>query len=132
MNSAERILVRALVIRRTIVLFGLISIAAAAISAADFISTRTAIPAAHPRFGIDPNTATWFELATLPRVGRATADQIITFRETRAAAPNPDRPIFRSPADLDAVPGIGPKTVTRLAPHLRFPSDAGASPAAAD
>lgn len=132
MNPPTDVATGPLVVRRTIVLFVFIFLAAAGFSFTKLRSAHCSVPVAQPRFGIDPNTATWFELATLPRVGRATADDIIKFREARAKSLDPRQPVFRAPADLDAVPGIGPKTVTRFAPHLRFPPDDDASTVAAD
>ena len=69
--------------------------------------------------GIDPNTAPWYDLARLPRVGEALAKRIVTFRE--AAKQNGTPRPFERPDDLQTVPGIGPKTTERLQPFLRFP-----------
>ena len=70
---------------------------------------------AYPR--IDPNTATWWELSSLPQVGPGLAKEIVAFRASSADA---ERRPFRRAADLEQVPGIGPKTVQRLAKYLRF------------
>lgn len=68
------------------------------------------------RRGVDPNTAPWWELTALPEVGESTARQVVAYREAHA-----DRaPVFRQPPDLEPVPDIGPKTIQRIAPHLRF------------
>ena len=68
------------------------------------------------RRGVDPNTAPWWELTALPEVGESTARRIVAYREAHA-----DRaPVFREPPDLEPVPDIGPKTIQRIAPHLRF------------
>lgn len=75
---------------------------------------------------IDPNTATWGELAArLPGIGEVRANEIVTYREGRRAELGADdgTPVFRVPDDLQAVRGIGPKTVELIAPHLRFPED---------
>ena len=65
---------------------------------------------------IDPNTAPWWELTALPDIGEGTARKIVEYREAHA-----DRsPVFRRPDDLEPVPGIGPKTIERISPHLRF------------
>ena len=37
----------------------------------------------------------------------------------------PLQPLFSHPADLEAVRGIGPKTVEKIAPFLKFPPPAG-------
>jgi hypothetical protein len=79
---------------------------------------------------IDPNTATWAELATLPRLGETMAKRIVAYRESRAAAPRPNpalsaaRPVFCIVRDLDAIPGIGPKTLDEIGPYLSFPANA--------
>jgi len=66
---------------------------------------------------IDPNTAPWWELTAL-------AFEVVRYRESvRAAAPGSgDDRVFDAPLDLVHVRGIGPKTVERIAPHLRFSS----------
>ena len=65
---------------------------------------------------IDPNTAPWWELTALPDIGEGTARKIVEYREAHA-----DRsPVFRRPDDLEPVPGIGPKTIRRISPYLRF------------
>lgn len=69
---------------------------------------------------IDPNTAEWHELARLPGVGESLARAIVDYRSARQAGQTTSRPVFRSPADLDAVDGIGPGLLERIAPRLRF------------
>jgi len=72
------------------------------------------LPALETR--VNPNTAPWWELMALPEIGESTARKIVDYRELHA-----DRmPVFRSPADLEPVPDIGPKTIQRIAPYLRF------------
>jgi competence protein ComEA len=68
---------------------------------------------------INPNTAPWHELTALPRIGEVTAKRIVAFREEHRSGEDA-RPVFRCPEDLANVHGIGPKTVERLRPHLRF------------
>ena len=65
---------------------------------------------------IDPNTAPWYELAALPRIGEQLAKRIVAYRD-QAARP----PAFRTLDDLSKVRGIGAKTVARLAPFLLVP-----------
>lgn len=74
---------------------------------------------------IDPNIASWAELAHLPDVGESLARAIVAYREERLArtgtpAAKPAA-VFRSLADLDAIPGLGKKTLRRIEPYLRFP-----------
>jgi DNA uptake protein ComE-like DNA-binding protein len=70
--------------------------------------------------GIDPNTAEWFKLAQLPRIGETVAKRIVAEREAHSSEIGHDRPVFRKPSDLTRVRGIGDKTILRLAPFLRF------------
>lgn len=71
---------------------------------------------AEPAVGIqklvDVNTASAAELQLLPGIGPVMASRII---EDRAA-----NGLYRSPADLDRVKGIGPKTLEKLSPLIRF------------
>ncbi len=60
---------------------------------------------------IDVNTAPIHELRRLPRVGPSLATALITERGNRR---------FEGASDLERVPGIGPATASRLAPHLEF------------
>jgi competence protein ComEA len=59
---------------------------------------------------IDPNTAPVDELHRLPRVGPALALRIVEWREARGP--------FRTLADLDSVPGVGPAVLREAGPHL--------------
>jgi competence protein ComEA len=67
---------------------------------------------------LDPNTATVDDLVRLPRVGAALAQRIVERRETRGP--------YRSLADLDSVPGIGPALLAQLAPLVTLPPAAAA------
>ncbi len=92
---------------------------------------RTARPAAHrdsservgrplqPGETIDADRASAAELARLPGVGMRLAKDIVADREIRGS--------FGGPAGLQRVRGIGPATVRRLEPFLRF---SGPGPAA--
>lgn len=69
---------------------------------------------------LDPNTASAEALAALPRIGPTLARRIV---EAQAAGP------FRSPEDLRArVRGIGPVTLARIEPYLRFDDPPGPRP----
>ncbi len=61
---------------------------------------------------LNVNTASAEELERLPRIGPVMARRIIEYRETHGP--------FRRLEDLEAVPGIGPKTLEALAPLVRF------------
>jgi competence protein ComEA len=74
---------------------------------------------ARPELRIDPNVASRSELMLLPRIGPALADYIIEYRESRAP-----EIAFRRAEELDNVYRIGPATVEKLRPHLRFNSPA--------
>jgi competence ComEA-like helix-hairpin-helix protein len=59
---------------------------------------------------IDPNTAGVDELDRLPKVGPALAQRIVDWRQSHGP--------FRTMADLDAVPGVGPALLRDAGPHL--------------
>lgn len=69
---------------------------------------------------IDPNTAPADELDRLPKVGPALAQRIVEWRASHGA--------FRTMADLDSVPGVGPALLRDAGPHLALaPAPAAAS-----
>jgi len=70
---------------------------------------------------IDPNTASWQELAVLPQIGEKRAKEIIAYREAFVAQP-PNRIPFTRSEDLMRVKGIGPAMIETLRPHLAFPA----------
>lgn len=74
------------------------------------------------RSTIDPNRAPWCEFTVLPRIGESLARRITEYRTEASGGTDGDArpPVFQSAADLDEVRGIGPKTVLRIAPFLRF------------
>jgi DNA uptake protein ComE-like DNA-binding protein len=71
---------------------------------------------------VNPNVAPWWELTVLPRVGEQTAHAIVRYRSAVLEAPRVrrDHRVFHCAADLEHVRGIGPVTVRRTAPYLRF------------
>ena len=68
---------------------------------------------------LNPNVASHAELMLLPGVGPVLAENIVSYRDGAESLP-----AFRSADDLDAVHRIGPKTVEKLRPYLRFSDDA--------
>lgn len=79
-------------------------------------------PVSPLRTTLDPDRAAWWELATLPGLGEGKARAIVDHR--LHAERHDDGRVFRTAADLDAVYGIGPVLVQRLAPHLNFTTPA--------
>jgi comEA protein len=59
---------------------------------------------------IDPNTASADELDRLPKIGPALAHRIVEWRGSHGA--------FRTMADLDSVPGVGPALLRDAGPYL--------------
>lgn len=74
-------------------------------------ATVAAVTALAEGRAIDLNLATAADLALLPRIGPRLADRIVAARRERGG--------FRSVSDLDAIPGIGPRTLAELTPFLR-------------
>jgi len=72
---------------------------------------------------IDPNTAGVDELDRLPKVGPALAARIVEWRQAHGR--------FRTLADLDSVPGVGPALLRDAGPHLALAA-APARPSARD
>ena len=68
---------------------------------------------------INPNTASIASLVRLPGIGKARAMDIIHYRQNQ----KPDEPVFLSAHDLQAIRGIGPKTVSALEPWLTFETE---------
>lgn len=62
---------------------------------------------------IDPNTAGESELDRLPKVGPGQARRIVEWRQAHGP--------FRTLADLDAVPGMGPAALAAVAPFVTLP-----------
>ena len=79
-------------------------------------TTKPTSPPPPSLASINPNTAPWWELMVLPDIGETTARKIVEYRGADARR----KPIFHKPADLEPVPGIGPKTIQRISPYLWF------------
>lgn len=70
---------------------------------------------------LDPNTATWQELAAIPSLGEKRAKDLVAFRD-RARQADPGAVVFHSSIDLTQVKGIGVSTAQNIQPYLIFPS----------
>jgi competence ComEA-like helix-hairpin-helix protein len=70
----------------------------------------------HPLDTINPNTAPKESLVRLPGIGPARAMAIVDYRQGHSNK----GPVFRTPADLDAIAGLGPKTVEKMMPWISF------------
>ena len=99
--------------RRLLMLFVLMWLAAALAGWSACDGRGGTLPAGYS--GLDPNTAEWWQLSCLPEIGDGLAKDVVQYRKNSGTA----RP-FRRAADLEKVPGIGPKTVQRIAKYLRF------------
>jgi competence protein ComEA len=71
------------------------------------VTARTDVAPQPARLNV--NTASDYELAMLPGIGPVTAAAIIEYRRTHGP--------FASLEDLQAVRGIGPKTIEAIRPH---------------
>jgi len=69
---------------------------------------------------INPNTASWHELAQLPGIGEAIGRRIVMTRDLLLHIQLKEQPVFVVPQDLRRVRGIGPRTLQRIQPFLRF------------
>ena len=63
-------------------------------------------------YQIEVNEARWTEWLQLPGIGEKLAKTIVEDRDRQGA--------FRSIDDVARVKGIGPKTLEKLRPHLRY------------
>ena len=109
---------------RAIPLMAMLGLALAAIAGAELLTPNPASARGELLRGLNPNTAHWWELVALPEIGPTLAGEITRYRDAvRSQSTNPlAGPVFRTATDLAKVRGIGPKTVARIAPHLRFDS----------
>ena len=71
---------------------------------------------------IDPNSASWEELAAIPSLGEKRSRAITDYRDG-VRARDPAAVVFRSANDLMRVKGIGRATADNLKPYLIFPAD---------
>ena len=89
-----------------VVLFGLGSAVPGNVAIAAQAKTQ-----ASPENPVDINKATVESLATVPGIGKVTAERIVEWRETNGP--------FRRIEDLMKVKGIGDKTFDRLRPYIK-------------
>ena len=69
---------------------------------------------------LDPNTATWAELAAIPALGEKRAKAIIDHRDDWKKR-HPGELPYQQAVDLAAVSGIGATMIEQMKPHLTFP-----------
>lgn len=86
-----------------------------ALSVPLYLAHQRPCPSAPPE-RINPNTASMASLVRLPNIGKARAMDIIHFRENSGG----EEQAFKTAGDLEAIKGIGPKTVENLSPWLVF------------
>lgn len=80
-------------------------------------------PSAPPALGrVDVNSASVEALDAVPGIGPALAARIVAHRQQNGP--------FRSPAELEAVRGIGPRSVERMLPYLTAGGDVAPATAA--
>ena len=87
------------------------------------------LPARGPRAAelvsrLDPNVATWEQLALLPNLGETRARAVVAYRE-QFQLDHPNERAFQQPEDLENIKGIGEGTVANLREYLDFPTDPG-------
>src|SRR5439155_7144337 len=70
---------------------------------------------------LDPNVATWEELAVLPQLGEKRAKEIIAYRD-QYRADRRGEIAFARIEDLLKVRGIGVAMIETIRPHLMFPA----------
>jgi len=88
--------------------------AASMMNAAPVGVTESAPPVVDPAAGggVSINSASQAELESLPGIGPALAQRILEYRQANGP--------FRSIDELDAVKGIGPKSLAKLRPFLKL------------
>ena len=101
-----------------------------------YIRNRAYIPSPQPANGLraaelatqlDPNVASWEELAAIPGVGEKRAKAIVELRE-RLLKQHPDQTPFTRIEDLTRVKGIGKATAENLKPYLIFSATGQSAP----
>jgi competence ComEA-like helix-hairpin-helix protein len=77
----------------------------------EWVSVETP-PRYFAHFTVDVNQADWPELSLLPGIGEVVARRIVEYRKQHGP--------FEKVEDLLKVPGIGPKTFSRIRPFVRI------------
>ncbi|MBN1341879.1 MAG: helix-hairpin-helix domain-containing protein [Phycisphaerae bacterium] len=78
-------------------------------------------PLSEVRARINPNTADWRALASLPGLGETLSKRIVAYRQAqRDERRDPGAVVFRTPQDLEGVKGIGPKRAAALSKLVVF------------
>jgi competence ComEA-like helix-hairpin-helix protein len=75
---------------------------------------------------LDPNTATWQELAAIPTLGEKRAKAIVEYRQ-KVLAQKPNAVVFNTLDDLTHIKGIKKASVENIKPYLMFPPGSAAS-----
>jgi DNA uptake protein ComE-like DNA-binding protein len=70
---------------------------------------------------LDPNVASWQELAVLPQLGEKRAREIVAYRD-QFRADRRGGAAFSKAEDLLVVKGIGVALLNTIRPHLIFPA----------
>jgi competence ComEA-like helix-hairpin-helix protein len=70
---------------------------------------------------LDPNAATWQELAVIPQLGETRAKAIVAYRDEFSYRKT-SGPAFARADDLLKVKGIGVALLQTIRPHLTFPA----------
>jgi len=68
---------------------------------------------------ININSALQASIERLPRVGEKLSSQIIEYRQN-SRTQSGQAIVFKSLDDLDNIKGIGPKTLERIGPYVKF------------
>ena len=72
-----------------------------------------------PADKINLNNADWPSIARLPGIGYQRAISIIQYRRQLQNAENNNR-VFNNISNLQNIKGIGPATVDKISPYLKF------------
>lgn len=122
---------------RLVIVCALLSLSMVALIAPRVWSRSVGISSDAIRSVVDADTAPWWELTVLPKIGPVLAGEIIRYRKSvwtersvwndksvrTDESDNARSRAFSQPNDLMRVHGIGPKTVQRISNDLDFGGD---------